>query len=126
MVCSGTSGLTDVGRLMGGSFPGEPRSGMRGTGDRFVAHDAPLVVEGERQWRETGVAETEDHVGAAMRGHAEEEESTAAPSGDLAAIGAPIPRDLIPAVDLRRAHALRQTALELPAFVQQRSELRQI
>src|SRR5215216_401934 len=111
---------------MGGSFPGEPRSGMRCTGDRIVAHDAALIVEGERQWRETGVAETEDHVRAAMRGYAEEEESSAARSGDLAAIGAPVPRDLVPAVDLRRAHALRQTALELPAFVQKRSEPRQI
>src|SRR3954452_13996018 len=102
---------------MGRSFPGELRAGTGGTGDRFVAHDAALVIEGERQWRETGVAETEDHVRAAMRGDAEEEESAAARSSDLAAIRAPIPRDLVPAVDFCRAHALRQTALELPAFV---------
>src|SRR5918993_2055734 len=126
MVCSGTWGLTDVGRLMGGSFHGELGSGSRAGGDKVVAHDAPLVVEGERERRETGGTETQDHVRATIRWHTEEEESPPARSGNLAAIGAALPRDLVPAVDLRRAHTPRQTALELPAFVQQRTELRQI
>ena len=43
-------------------------SGSPNTGDRIVAHGAPLVVEGERQRRETGRAETRDHVRAAIRG----------------------------------------------------------
>src|SRR5215204_2594774 len=126
MTCSGTSGLTDVGRLMGRSFHGNPGSGSHSAGDLGVAYDAPLVVEGEWQRHETGLAETETHVRAVIRGHAEKEESSASRTPDLAAIGAPVPRNLIPAVALRRAHALRQTALELPAFVQQCSELRQI
>src|SRR5215217_788069 len=126
MTCSGTSGLTDIGRFMSRSFQGNPGSGSHSTDDLVVTCDAPLVVEGERQRHETGLAETETHVRAATRRHAEEEESPATRSGDLAAIGAAVPGDLIPAVDLRRAHALRQTAFELPAFVQQCSELRQI
>src|SRR5215207_1729129 len=111
---------------MSRSFHGDPVSGSPNTGDRIVAHGAPLVVEGERQRRETGRAETRDHVRAAIRGHAEEEEPPSAGSGDLAAIGPTLLRDLVPAVDLRRAHPLRETALELPAVVQQYAESRQI
>src|SRR5215204_871115 len=107
MTCSGTSGLTDVGRLMGRSFHGNPGSGSHSAGDLGIAYDAALVVEGEWQRHETGLAETETHVRAVIRGHAEEEESPAARSGDLAAVGAPVSRDLIPAIDLRRAHTLR-------------------
>src|SRR3954453_7222632 len=99
---------------MGGSFHGNPGSGSRSAGDLGIAYNAPPVVEGEWQRHETGLAETETHVRAVFRGHAEEKESPAARPGDLAAIGAPVPRNLIPAVDLRRTHALRQTALELP------------
>src|SRR5918994_3200268 len=118
MDCSGASGLTEVGRLMGGSFRSELRSGLRASGESIVAHGASLVVEGERQRCQTGAAETQDHVRAAIRRYAEEEESAPARSRDLAAIGAAVPRDLVPAVDLRRAYALRETPLELPALVQ--------
>src|SRR5215213_5821346 len=114
----------DIGRLMRRSFHGDLRSGSRANGDSVVAHGAPLVVELERQRRETGVTETQGHVRAAIRGHAEEEESAPARSGDLATIGAAFLGDLVPTVDLRRAHALRETPLELPALVQQRSEPR--
>src|SRR5215208_730027 len=110
---------------MGRSFHGNPGSGSPSTGDRIVTDGAPLVVEGERQWRQTGGAQTRGHIRAAIGGYAEEEESAPAGSGDLAAIGAALPRDLVPAIDLGRAHALRQAALELPALVQQRTELRQ-
>src|SRR4051812_36819875 len=102
MVCSGGSGLTNVGRLMGGSFHRESRSGSRGAGNGAVADGASLVVEGEPQRRKTGAAQTPGHVRAAIRGHVEEEESAAAGSGDLAAVGAALPRDLVPAVDLGR------------------------
>src|SRR5829696_2455652 len=111
---------------MGRSFHGNPGSGSPSTGDRIVADGASLVVEGERQWRETDGAQTRDHIRATIRGHAEEEESAPAGSGDLAAVGAAIPGDLVPAIDLGRAHALRQTALELPALIEQRTELWQI
>src|SRR5215207_10838120 len=126
MDCSGASGLTDVGRLMGGSFHRGSRSGSRASCESIVAHSASLTVEGERQRCQTGSAEAQGHVRAAIRGYAEEEESAPTRSRDLAAVGAAVPRDLVPAVDLRRAHALRETALELPALVQKRSELRQI
>src|SRR5215212_2805705 len=111
---------------MRGSFQGELRSGSRGRGDSIVTHGAPLVVKSKRQRHETGSAQSLGHLRAAMWRYTEEEKSPATRSGDLATIGSAIPRDLIPAVDLRGAHAPRQTALELPALVQERSEPGQV